>query len=226
MARALLVGSLALVVIAFGSPSPVQAHPFGSPQTASITAGGRDGAVAVRWLPGAVDDYSYLAAGIGLVDRDRTQGRGGLLYAKQDADTLAASTQFERYMADHITATTSGRTCPARVTIGDHLVADGVLVELACPPRSEDVQIVVSMMTDLHPAYRTLATGPNGQRFVYTSTAMEHTWSMTPEVGGGGPSHQARSAATQLSVVVGTGGLLAALGFVLARRVGRRRVMV
>ena len=38
--------------------------------------------------------------------------------------------------------------------------------------------VSVEMLTDLHPAYRTLASGPEGQRAAYSSTDVSHEWQL------------------------------------------------
>ena len=201
---------------------PAHAHPFGPPQTVTIARGDSEGVVRVHWRPGAVDDFSYLAVGIGLVAEDRTQGRAGLFYARTDAETLARSPEFVHYLEQHIVADVAGGPCPVDVEVSEHLVGGGVDLDFACGVDVDAVDLQVSMLTDLHPAYRTLATGPYGQRQVYTADVTRHTWTFVAAAAG--PS-QGRSAAIQLTVVLLVLGLAVALAAVVARSVRRRRVL-
>jgi hypothetical protein len=212
-----LLGATGVVLLV---PAPAHAHPFGPPQTLAIEAGEDAGSLRLSWLPGAADDFSYLAVGIGLVAQDRTQGSGGLLYVKKDADRLARSPELVEYVEEHVVATSGGRPCSERVVVGEHLVGDGVVIDVDCGASAEDVDLEVSMMTDLHPAYRTLATGPHGQRYVYTAEHTAHGWSLTST---GATAGSGRSAVLQLSGVVLAVGAAGAAG-VAATRVARKRV--
>ncbi len=109
-----------------------------------------------------------------------------------------------------------GVACAGTVLPVESLVGDGVSLDFDCPPATDAVEVDVSLMTDLHPAYETLASGPWGQRFVYTADATAHRWSfveadVTDDLG--------RSALIQLGAV---GAALAVLG-AAATLVVRRR---
>ena len=76
---------------------------------------------------------------------------------------------------------------------------------------------VRALLTDLNPAYKTLATGPSGQRAVYEGRADTHTWTLIgtlllPETGRG------RSALVPIAAVTGVVLLAAAAGVVVTRR--------
>jgi hypothetical protein len=216
---ALLV--LAALALALLGPAPAQAHPFGPPQTVSIAVAEQGSVVRVQWLPGAADDFIFLAHGLGLDPEDRSSDRGALLYVKQDAELLAASTAFDAYLSDHIAVSDGGERCAGTVLPHENLVADGAVLEFDCGRAVTEASVAVSMLTDLHPAYRTLATGPAGQRFVYTSSDTQHGWSLTgTDVGG---SDLARSAVLQLTGVLVLLGLLVLAGVLFRARARRRR---
>jgi len=198
------------VVLAFATgvvlwPSSAQAHPFGEPLTATISSATAGDGVRVTWRPGAPDDFVFLAAGLGVSDSDPA-GDIGLMAVKRDADLLAASPAFARYVVDNISVSDGSGRCRGELAPLEHLIGDGVTVDFTCPHLTGAVDLSVTMMTDLHPAYRTLTTGPRGQRFVYGVDQPGHRWDLT---GSATSSDPARSAAVQLGSVAG---VLAALG--------------
>lgn len=201
--------------------APAQAHPFGPPQTVAISRAEQSGVVRVHWQPGAPDDYSYLAVGIGVSAEDLTQGPGGLLAVKKDADALQASPRFTRYLTEHVTVRDGATACAATVLPIEHLVGDGVDLEFDCGASTptDDVDVRVSLLTDLHPAYQTLATGPGGQRFAYTHDATDHRWALDAEAA---DADLGRSAALQLPLALG-GLVVAGAGITLTVRRTTRR---
>ncbi|UMG91148.1 hypothetical protein [Nocardioides sp. TF02-7] len=114
----------------------------------------------------------------------------------------------------------------------DDLQRDGARLEFTCAVPVTAASVTVRTLTDLHPAYRTLATGPDGQRAVYGSTTETHRFEL-PAGPATSPAadpadvedpatqaddHLGRSAALQLGGVLGAlllAGLTAAL---VARR--------
>jgi hypothetical protein len=208
-ALCVLVGTLV------GAPVAAQAHPFGSPLTATVTSNAAHDEVRVQWMPGASDDFIYLAVGLGLDDRDRSLEKGALLYVKRDADRLAASPVFRDYLLEHVAVRSGGRPCVGRVVSTERIVADGVGLAFDCAAGSSQVDLAISMMTDLHPAYRTLATGPGGERFVYDVDHGEHRWDLAATAG---VSDAARSAVVQLSLVLAVLAVGAATALLVVRR--------
>ncbi|WP_193608290.1 hypothetical protein [Nocardioides lijunqiniae] len=203
-------------------PSPAQAHPFGPPQTVSIELAEDAGVVRVHWQPGAPDDYSYLAAGVGLTDADESQGAGGLIAVKRDADALTSSPLLARYLTRHVVVReATGAACAPTVLPVEHLVSDGVRLEFRCAGPLDDVDVRVSLLTDLHPAYQTMATGPHGQRFAYSATKTEHRWSTSPEKA---DDALAESAALQLSGVLAGLAAVGGAAALVVRRSRRRTV--
>jgi hypothetical protein len=202
-------------------PHSAQAHPFGAPLTATISQDETTGTVEVVWAPGSPDDITYLAAGLGLDSMSHATVDDALIYVKDDTEKLASSAQLPPYLLKHITVTGGQQPCTASIVSVDHLVANGARLSFDCGPGITRATVRISMLTDLHPAYQTMATGPGGQRFVYTSGQAAHDWSLGAAAGDAGLG---RSAAVQLSAVLGSVvviGLLAGGAVVLVRR--RRR---
>lgn len=221
--RAVALATLAAPALLLAAAPPASAHPFGPPQTAEIAATS-EGA-SVRWRFGAADDISYLAASLGALPEDRVLLDGVVMHETGDDALLARAAGLPGYATGHIRATRGGRPCTGRLRPVEEVATDGLVVDLACEARSGPVAITIDMLTDLHPAYRTLATGPGGQRAVYSGDAPRHDWRLAGASAGADPAGAGRglgaSAALQLGGVLGAAALLGAGGALLLRR--RRR---
>lgn len=186
------LGVVAGVLLAATAAVPASAHPFGAPQTATIT--GTTGAPEVIWRFGASDDIAYLAVQVGALPPDRMMLDGVVLYESGDEKALARSDAYADYVLDHIRI----EGCDGSASAAEDLIADGTTVTFDCPSPASATTIEIDMMTDLHPAYQTLASGPNGQKAAYAGTTRSHGWSLD----------ESRAAATGLSALVQIGGTL------------------
>ncbi|WP_089244569.1 hypothetical protein [Asanoa hainanensis] len=220
-ARALLAVT-ALSAAAVLVPKPASAHPFGDPQTVAIgLAADRADVVQVTWRVGGPDDLTVLGVSLGLLPADRIMVDGAVDYRYTDPGVLAKSETFSRYLLDRITITSSGRPCTGSTQPILSLGLKGATADYTCPGPVTTATVAVRMLTDLNPAYRTLATGPNGQKAVYDGADETHDWTLVgappgPDAGRG------RSAAVQLATVIGLI-LVAAAGSLFAVRRLRRR---
>lgn len=225
----LLLTVLATTLIAVVVPAgAAQAHPFGPPQT--VTVDGADDTVRVRWRVGGTDDLTLLGVSLGVLDRDRVMLDGAVFYEDGDAGALAAAPAFRAYLLDHIAVSSAGQPCTGDVTALDALATTGVDLAYRCPGGVDGLAtaaVSVTTLTDLHPAYRTLATGPAGQRAVYDAEQPTHDWSFDGTPAGDGDRPAAAedlgtSAALQLGAVLGVLLLAVLAGLVWFRRRGRR----
>ncbi|MEN3615042.1 hypothetical protein AAH979_36615 [Plantactinospora sp. ZYX-F-223] len=216
-----------------GAPAPAEAHPFGDPQTVAIAPDQqRPEVVHVRWKVGGLDDLTLLGVSLGLLPQDRVMLDGAVFYQDSDAAALTTSDRFTTYLRNQITVTSAGQPCTGSVQPPGDLARTGATVDYTCPGPVGTVTVAVRMLTDLHPAYRTLATGPGGARAVYESGKDSHDWVLgeaaapaDPSATGTQEQQLGRSAAVQIGAVLG-GVLLVALGGLLLfrRSAGRRRV--
>ena len=174
-AAALLVAAV-LVALA----PPAVAHPLGAPQQLRLhTDGDR---VVVEWQA-PTDDLTALALHLGLLAETRTYVyEGGALVPAQsdagDAEVLASSEALRTYLLDRLTVAQNGRVCPGRVTDTSRLSNEGARLTFACPDEIEDVRIEVRTLTDVHPAYRTMASSASGERATYSSNDTTHRWAL------------------------------------------------
>jgi hypothetical protein len=220
--RRVLPTLLAVFVLLVLPAPPARAHPFGDPQTVDLAAGGDD-SVQVRWKVGMADDLTWLAVRLGELPEDRVMLDGAVRYEASDAQALAASPDLDDYLLEHIRVTAGGDACAGSVLNKQNLGVDGVTLAFRCGRPIDRATVSVTMLTDLHPAYRTMASGPNGQRFAYSSDQPSHDWTFnTVAAGSATTSNLGRSATVQMSSVVGIVAA-AGTGIVWLRRRRRRR---
>lgn len=208
------------------APAPAGAHPFGDPQTVAIAADtARPEVVHVRWKVGGVDDLTLLGVSLGLLPQDRVMLDGAVFFQDSDAAAIGPSAEFAAYLLKQITVATGGRACSGAVAPPNDLARTGVTIDYTCAGPVGTVAVAVRTLTDLNPAYRTLASGPGGARAVYTSDQPSHDWVL-----GDAPPQAApdlgRSAAVQITAVVGGALLVAVAALAWWRRPGRRRPRV
>ncbi|MFG2040899.1 hypothetical protein [Dactylosporangium sp. NPDC048998] len=205
-------------------PAPAAAHPFGDPQTVAITLDEqRPEVVHVRWRVGGPDDLTLLGVSLGVLPQDRIMLDGAVDSRYTDPATIASSERFTAYLLRQITVSAGGRPCAGAVEPPMALDLKGATVDYTCPGPVGTVTVGVRMLTDLNPAYRTLATGPGGQRAVYETGKDSHDWTLSgePAADGTGPG---RSAVIQIAAVLGGVLVAAAAAVAVARRVRGRRV--
>ena len=203
------------------------AHPFGDPQTVSVAGDAHDPAVVhVTWKVGAADDLTLLGIHLGVLPADRVMLDGAIEYDDGDAALVQQAPQVHTYLLEHVEVSNDGRDCPGSVEASGDLIADGADLVFTCAQPAASATVTVSTLTDLHPAYRTLATGPDGQHQVYGADAPTHAWSLgTSTTTAAGSTTTASStgssAALQIGGVLGAVLLVAVAGSLVARR--RRR---
>ncbi|WP_433364930.1 hypothetical protein ACQPZX_34855 [Actinoplanes sp. CA-142083] len=220
--RALI--ALAVIGIVTLVPSPAQAHPFGDPQTVSIAPDAkRPEVVHVKWRAGGPDDLTLLGVSLGLLPNDRIGLDGAVDYQYSDPGVIGKSPKLTTYLLERITVTDGSRPCTGQVQPVAALGLKGATIDYTCAGPVTAATVTVRMLTDLNPAYKTLATGPSGQRAVYEGTDDAHAWTLigappAPETGRG------HSALVQLAAVIGAVLLIAAACVLIARRLRRRAV--
>ncbi|MFG1916993.1 hypothetical protein [Micromonospora sp. NPDC048898] len=182
---ALPLAVLAVAATVLAVPAPVSGHPSGDPQTVSIARDDqRPEVVRVRWRVGGPDDLTLLGVSLGLLPSDRVLLDGAVDYRATDPAVLASSELFSAYLLRQITVADGTRACPGAVAESKALARVGATVDYTCPGPVHTVTVAVRMLTDLDPAYRAAATGPDGQRAVYGAGEDSHDWILdgTPAV--------------------------------------------
>lgn len=91
---------------------------------------------------------------------------------------LSASPQLRDYLTEHIVVLQDGQPCPAEVPAIDDFVHEGARVVLTCPEPVTEIDLRITMLHAIHPAYRTFAVGEGStpSESVFTVEAPQHTW--------------------------------------------------
>ncbi|GAA1645434.1 hypothetical protein [Actinoplanes couchii] len=206
--RALI--ALAVIGAVVTTPDPASAHPFGDPQTVVVSLDDqRPDVVRVKWRVGGPDDLTVLGMSLGLIPPDRARADGTVDYRYTDPGVVGASREFTGYLLDRITVNDGTTPCAGTVEPVLALALKGATADFTCGRPVTEATVAVRMLTDLHPAYRTMATGSNGERAVYDRDNDSHVWALTETAGG-------RDAFLQIAAVLG-GILLLAAGTWLLR---------
>jgi hypothetical protein len=163
-------------------PIPASAHPFGEPQTVRLSAEGS--MVTLRWTA-APDDLILLGGAVGALPSRRTfvidtsPGSNPAQVGPSHAEMIESSQKVAAYLADHLRVRQDGRECTPEMKL-EGFVAEGARVVFACPRAVTDVDVEITMLTDLHDAYRTVALGDGTttpDRALYTLQRPVQTWS-------------------------------------------------
>ncbi|MCG5471730.1 hypothetical protein LADH09A_005732 [Micromonospora sp. LAH09] len=171
--------ALAVTASVLAPPAPAVAHPSGDPQTVSVARDEqRPEVVRVRWRVGGPDDLTLLGVSLGLLPPDRVLLDGAVDYRATDPTVIASSELFSAYLLRQITVADGTGACPGAVTQSKGLARAGATIDYTCPGPVHTVTVAVRTLTDLNPAYRAAATGPDGQRFVYGPGEDSHEWTL------------------------------------------------
>lgn len=164
---------------------PAEAHPFGAPQTATLSLAD-PATVRVRWQVGALDDLSYLAAALGALPADRTMLDGAVAVEPDDPDVLARSGRLEPYLLRHVAVRTADGGCAGTVAPLGDVRADGAVIDFACPAPVTTATVEITTLADLSTLYTTLVTGPDGQRVAYGGSQTSRVWHLAGPARPGG----------------------------------------
>lgn len=217
--RAVVVCATALLVLG-GGGRPADAHPFGVPPTALVSADGRR--VTVEWAA-APDDAMVVGMAIGVLDDDSLDRylEGPVQTAPPAAqeEALSASPELLEYLLERIVVAQDGEACDGRVEPIEDFMSDGARVVHDCPAPVTAVSLQVTMLHDVHTAYRTFAiTEGTGrpEQAVFTVDNPEQEWDFTAD--GQAPLR----IAWLPPVVLGVVGAIGVGAFALRRRAAGR----
>lgn len=205
---------VAVTAVAMLVAPPVLAHPFGPPPTARISAEGSQ--LVIDWVA-TPDDAVAIGEQLGLMPE------GSVAAYRQDSAAqvapssaaearLSASPDLHRHLTEHITVTQDGRQCESQVAPVADFVHRGARIEVTCPHKIQTVSLRISLLHDLHEAYRTVGIGAasNPPRAVFTVAAPEHDMTF------GAAAAPARS--TAVVAAVAGGAVLLVITLLLRRR--------
>ncbi|WP_331772797.1 hypothetical protein OG948_56020 (plasmid) [Embleya sp. NBC_00888] len=143
--RPLLVGLLAAPMVLLALAGTAQAHPFGTPPVARVSAEGTT--VDVVWSA-ASDDLAVL---------DET--------ARTQAVTQA------QYLGSHIKVSQGEVACRLDEADTQHLAAHGARLRYGCPRPVGTITLSITALSDVDPKYRTISVTPAGSGGLHTANA-------------------------------------------------------
>ena len=185
-------GFAALVLLlAMTAASPAWAHPFGPPPTARVSAEGST--VTIDWSA-TPDDAAAIGEQLGIlppgsVAAYRQDAAAQVAPPAADEARLSASPQLRDYLTSRITAAQAGEPCDGSVPPVADFVHSGARVVLDCPDPVAEIELSITMLHDLNPAYRTVAVGTDSDpaQGVFTTQASRATWRFGAPAASGSP---------------------------------------
>lgn len=138
------------------SAGPALAHPFGPPPSALLSARGTE--LAIDWRS-APDDAAAIGVALGYLDESvldvYLEAPTQVAPSAADEDALAAAPELRAYLLEHIVVRQDGERCDGEVRQTTDFVHAGARLAYRCPSPIAEVEIEISMLHDVHEAYRT-----------------------------------------------------------------------
>lgn len=156
-ARLLLIGVLTTLAL-LGLAGTADAHPFGAPPAARVTAHGKT--AEVIWSA-AKDDLAVL---------------------REEAH--AADASEARYLGSHIRLSQDGRPCQLRHADTARLVQDGARLRYLCPRQVTTLAVTITALNDVDPKYRTVSVTQSGSGGLHTAEEPTQTLTLAPSGSG------------------------------------------
>lgn len=211
MRRSVLLSVAVLVTVL--CMSPASAHPFGPPPQATVSSEGST--VTVVWSA-EPDDLFNLGQATGALagrqvfvfDGNEPVDPGG--GAASIDEQLSTAPEIRDYLGANIEVRQDATGCALGAVDIREVNDTGARLTYDCRRPVDLVELEITALTDLDPAYRTVATGTNGARTLHTAAEPVQTLALA---GGRGAT-----SGPPLPVLVGALGVLAALAALVWRR--------
>lgn len=111
-----VVMSAAFTLTLLATAVPADAHPYGYPQTVTITAdAARPDVVHQTWKAGGVDELTLRGVHVDLLLQDRVTLHVATSHQPSDATALAPSAPFANYLIRQMTVSGAGQACTSAV---------------------------------------------------------------------------------------------------------------
>lgn len=167
-------------VAAVATAGPAAAHPFGPPPTAQVNVTGTR--ITIVWTA-TPDDAVAIGELLGLMPEGSTalyrqDSAAQVAPSRAEEAALSAAPKLHDYLTEHIVVLQDDRPCPADVPPIDDFVHEGARVVLTCPEPVTEIDLRITMLHAIHPAYRTFAVGEGAipGESVFTVESPQHTW--------------------------------------------------
>ncbi|TDD40701.1 hypothetical protein E1288_34975 [Saccharopolyspora elongata] len=160
------MGLLAVAAL-LGFASQATAHPLGTPAVAKVEA--RGAVVELSWSA-AADDLVALGRKTGVLPPSDVSTDDAA-----QAQRLSGSTTVVAYLSSHIGVNQNGVPCREDAVDTSSIAQQGAQLRYACPETVGAVEITITALTDIDPAYRTMSVTEKGNGGLHTATAPSRT---------------------------------------------------
>lgn len=166
--------------------APAAAHPFGPPPTAVLRVDGN--VMTISWKA-APDDTMAIGEQVGILPPGSVEGfREAQTQVAPPASAeraLDEAPELRAYLLRRIQVRQDGALCPATVRPIVDFVGGGATTVHQCPRPIGKVELAITMLHDLHEAYRTFAVsdqpGAAPRQSVHTVTRPRARWDFSGE---------------------------------------------
>lgn len=178
-----LLLSPATLIVPYATPA--LAHPFGPPPTAVVSAAGNT--VTIQWRA-AIDDMLAIGERLGVLPPGTAEGyREAAVQVAPPAaaeETLDRSPELAEYLQQRLTVTQhdgqDSIRCDFELVPVVSFLTEGAVTRHHCPKPVATVTLNITMLHDIHEAYRTFAIdrteGVKPGQSVHTVTAPAAEW--------------------------------------------------
>jgi len=174
----LLTAILGLGLLA-GPASVVWAHPGGGllPPHARFSADGD--VVRIEWTA-PQDDAAHVGEAVGIFPEGTMEafltGPDELIPTDEEVRELAASSELQAYLLEHVTVRQEGVSCDGRVEPAEDFLVDGAEFTFRCPEPVAQVDVRITILQDQDPRYDTFGVDGTVWTVLFSSAQPEHTW--------------------------------------------------
>ncbi len=175
--------------------------------------------VTIEWTA-PPDDAAHVGEAVGHFPPGTMEafltGPDEALPSDDEVRELAASSELEAYLLEHIQVRQDGQRCPGEVDASPDFLEDGAELRFRCPEEVTEVDVRVTVLHDEDPRYDTFGVDGTVWTVLFTAAQPEHRWDATAA---------ADDAGVPIALLIAAGVLVLALvGWLLfARRLRQLR---
>jgi hypothetical protein len=183
--RITVVSVLTAAMLLVGNPA-ASAHPFGPPLTAKVSADGPT--VTVAWAA-AEDDWLRLGEHVGAFAASSGSRDDAALTG---AEKLQRSESLRTYLLEHVSVQHRRGECAGAVASLEDPLGTGAELSFDCGGPVNEVDVTLSVLTDVNASYRTVATASEGaspRRVLFNTSSPTQHFTFGSGASSGGPPY-------------------------------------
>ena len=145
--------------------------------------------VTIEWTA-PPDDAAHVGEAVGHFPPGTMEafltGPDEALPSDDEVRELAASSELEAYLLEHIQVRQDGQRCPGEVDASPDFLEDGAELRFRCPEEVTEVDVRVTVLHDEDPRYDTFGVDGTVWTVLFTTTQPEHRWDAAAADAGAG----------------------------------------